>query len=113
VAQELQTVTIGKAEVDDREIRELGRDQPPGVAGALGFEQLVAVGGQVVGQEAPRWAMILDEQNCRASFHGSERPHGARNLPSLCNITFRHCRRAGFRNMITTPHVPPRELQLR
>ena len=84
-AHDVQARAVGQPEVDERDVGELGLQQPQPVARAVGHEQLVAVGGQVVGQEGARRRVVLDEQDGGGGIggaHGATRSRARASRPS-------------------------------
>src|SRR6202012_6103135 len=70
LAEELEPVSVGQPQVDDRELRRAGRDQPQALGGGGGLDRLITVGGEVVGQETPRDAVVLyDEDGWSIRLH--------------------------------------------
>ena len=62
-AHEVEARAVGQAEVDEGDVGELRLQQTQTLAGAVGDQQLVAVGGQVVGQERARRRVVLDDED--------------------------------------------------
>ena len=83
-AHDVQAGAVGQTEVDQGEVGELRLQQPQAVARAVGDEQLVAIGGEVVGQEGARRRVVLDEQDGGGGIggaHGRSRSRQARSRP--------------------------------
>ena len=74
-ADDVQARAVGQAEVDEGDVGELRLQQAQAVAGAVGHEQLVAVGGEVVGQEGARRRVVLDEQDGGGGVGGAHGGH--------------------------------------
>ena len=68
----VEPVGVGQAEVDDREVRKRRLEQARASRRSLGLEHLVAVGGQVVGEERPGRVVVLDDQD-RGRLHVHDR----------------------------------------
>ena len=68
-AQQLEPRPVGQPDVDDREVDVVVLQRAQRVAQRGGDEQVVAVGGQVVGKERPRRDVILDDQDARGLGH--------------------------------------------
>ena len=63
VREQLETIAVGQAEVDDRQVGEGALEQTPGVGHALGFEHVEAVGRQVVREERAGGAVVFDDED--------------------------------------------------
>ena len=62
-ANEVEAVEIGQAEIDERQVRKASLHQALGFGSGLGLQELVAVYGEIVGEELAGWAMVLDDQD--------------------------------------------------
>ena len=91
-AQEVEARAVGQADVEHDEVGVLRLEQAAGVPGAVGDEQLEAVGGEVVGQEGAGGVVVLDEEDRRprgvVGGHAGSRAPTRRPLPP--------CRSAGL-----------------
>ena len=80
-AQQLQTGAVREPDVHDRQVDRVVLEHPQRVAQRPGRAQLVAVGGQVVGEERAGRGVVLDDQDRRGVVgHAGRRRARARNL---------------------------------
>jgi hypothetical protein len=71
---QLEPRGVGQPEVDDRHVGLLELQLAQPVADRLGEDDLVPVGGQVVGEERAEDRVVLDEQDGRRVGSGHEEP---------------------------------------
>ena len=61
---QLESVAVGQLAVDDRQVNEGLLDQPSRARDRAGLHDLVAVGGEVVGEERAGGAIGVDDEDC-------------------------------------------------
>src|ERR1043166_1492197 len=79
-AREREPVLAGQAHVEQHEIRQVGGERLAHRRAVRGLRDLVAVGGEVVGDGLADLAVVLDEQYATAFGHGEgdSSVHGSR-----------------------------------
>ena len=95
LAQQVKPIAVRQAEIEDRQRRALGGHQLPAGPRRVGLQRVVAVGGQVVGEKAARWEVVLYDQDLRRWTIGrasqeqeAMRAYRRYRFPP-CKITFR------------------------
>ena len=79
---EVQPRAVRQPDVHDREVRLAELEHAQGVAQRVRRQHLVAVGGQVVGEEGPDQRVVLDEKQCPwVGAHGPHRPRPRKFAP--------------------------------
>jgi hypothetical protein len=70
LADQLEPRAVREPDVDHGEVGALVLQRAQGVASRVGHEQLVAVGGQVVGEKGPDDRVVLDQKQGCSIVHG-------------------------------------------
>ena len=65
LAEQIEPVAVGQAEIEDRQRGPFGGHQRPSGPRRVGLQRGVAVGGEVVGKKAARWEVVLYDQDLR------------------------------------------------
>ena len=123
-AQQLEPRAVGQAEIEQDEVDRVVLERAQRVAQRAGHEQLVAVGGQVVGQEGPRRELVLDDQDGGGLGHARQEGREAAFSPPVAARASTMLPRwrgrsaaprsasAAMRTLLR-PRDPPRELRRR
>ena len=77
LAQDVEPVHVGKPEIENDEVRAVGRDHRQRILPAGGNERIVAVGGQDGRDEVADALLVLDDEHLILDLHVVSPPSGA------------------------------------